>query len=97
MKRILTPSLLLMMTIGFFTSCNEITKRVEDKITELDAKAVYLDSLVNKEIGKVLELDTLISSENFKVKKLDSLIQRNSSKIDSVARKKIQLLDAILN
>lgn len=96
MKRIKKGSLMFIAVIGLFTSCSEITKKAEDKLSELDAKTEHLDSLVNLEIDKVMELDTLISSENFKVEKLDSLIQRNSSKIDSIANEKIQLLKEIV-
>lgn len=97
MKRIKKRSLTFIVVIGLFTSCSEITKKVEDKLSELDAKTEHLDSIVNREIDRVIELDTLISSENFKVKKLDSLIKKNSSKIDSVTREKIQLLKEIIN
>lgn len=97
MKVIKKGSLLLFMSIGFFTSCSDISKKVEDKLIELDTKTLQLDSLVNREMDKVMELDTLINFENIKVEKLDSLIEKNSSKIDSIAREKIQLLKEIAN
>lgn len=97
MKRPVNRSLLSIMAIGFFASCSDMGKKVEDKLIDLDTKAEQLDSLVNREVDRVMELDTLISSENARVKKLDSMIERNSSKIDSIAREKIQLLKEIVN
>ena len=97
MKRIKKGSLTFIVAIGLFSSCSDITKKMENKLIELDTKTERLDSLINSKIDRVIELDTLISSENFKVKKLDSLIEKNSSKIDSATREKIQLLKEIIN
>lgn len=98
MKSIKKPGLLfIIIALGFFSSCNDMSKRVEDKINELENKAVELDSMVNKEMDKVMELDTLIDLEKFKVKKLDSLIEKNASKIDSIASDKMQELNEMVN
>lgn len=97
MKKIKKGSLLIVLSIGFFTSCSDISKKVEDRLIELDTKTEQLDSIVNREIDRVMELDTLINYENIKVEKLDSLIEKNASKIDSIAKEKIRLLKEIAN
>ncbi len=97
MKRSVNRGLLSIMAMGFFASCSDLGKKVEDRLIDLDTKAEQLDSLINREVDRVMQLDTLIGPENARVKKLDSIIERNSSKIDSIARKKIQLLKEIVN
>ncbi|REG81247.1 hypothetical protein [Algoriphagus antarcticus] len=97
MKTLLKRSIPLIMAIGLFTSCGDMTKKVEDKLKALHAKAEQLDSLVNREYERVLTLDTLINFENEKIEKLDSLINKSSSRIDSIANKKIELLEKIVD
>ena len=98
MKVVKRPSLLfIIITIAFLSSCSDISKKVEDKLYELESKTVQLDSIVNKEIDRVMELDTLIDFEKIKLKKLDSLIEKNASKIDSITTDKMQLLNEIVN
>ncbi len=89
-------NMLFIIAIGFLTSCSDISTKLENQLIELDTKTERLDSLINSKIDEVIELDTLISSENFRIKKLDSLMERNTLKIDSVAKEKIQLLNEIL-
>jgi len=86
--RIIIP----LLTMVFFVSCNEVSKKVEEQLNDLTNKALSLDSLVNKEMDKVLELDSIINLEGSKVKKLDSLINNSSSLIDSIAKEKIRSL-----
>lgn len=97
MIRILKNSFSLIMVIGLFVSCNEISKKAEEQINKLNKKTEELDSLVNREIDKVMTLDTLINLENSKVKKLDSLVNKTSTKLDSLAKEKIKSLENIMN
>jgi len=97
MKKQITRSLLFIATIGLFASCNgEVSKKLEDKLLELDSKAERLDSIVNEEMNRVKKLDTLINFDNEKIKKLDSIITESASKIDSMAGGKIELLKEII-
>jgi copper homeostasis protein CutC len=64
-------------------------RKVEDRLDDLNKKAESLDSLVNKEVDKVLVLDSIINRESEKVKKLDSLIDRSASRLDSIVNDKI--------
>ena len=97
MKNLLKRSFPIIVSIGLFISCGDMSKKVEEKINELSNKTEKLDSLVNKEINKVLAHDSLINKEGDKVKKLDSLINKSSSKIDSIANEKMNLLKNTIN
>lgn len=97
MKKHITKSLLFIATIVLFSSCNEdLSKKLEDKLLELDSKTESLDSIVNKEMNRIKKLDTLINFESDKIKKLDSVITESASKIDSMADGKIELLKEII-
>ncbi len=85
------------LAIFFMASCGDIGKKVEKRLDELKSKTDSLDSLINKEVDKVLALDSLIKDETDKVKKLDSLITKSSSKLDSIANEKIKLFEKIIN
>ena len=93
MIKLFKESVVLLFIIGLFTSCGDVTQKVEDKINELNNKTEQLDSIVNKELNKVKSLDSIISKEGEKVKKLDSLIIKSTSKIDSIAKDKLNLLN----
>lgn len=71
------------LSITFF-SCNDVSRKVDDKIEKLIKKTESLDSLLNQEVDKILTLDSLIDKEHQKVILLDSLIQKSSSTLDSV-------------
>jgi ABC-type transporter Mla subunit MlaD len=75
-----------------FASCNEMSKRVEDKLNELTNKANSLDTLINKELDKVKALDSILNRESDKVKVLDSLINKSTFKLDSVVNEKIKII-----
>jgi hypothetical protein len=83
------------MMMVLFISCGEMNKKVEDKLKDLTNKANSLDTLINKEIDKVLALDSIINLESNKVKGLDSLINKSSSKLDSIVKEKIKSLNLI--
>lgn len=77
------------------SACGNISTEVENKIQELKMKTESLDSLINKEVDKVLTLDSLVNMESEKVKKLDTLIHQSSSQLDSIAQKGSKLLEKI--
>jgi hypothetical protein len=83
--------ILPLMILVLFTSCSEMSKKVEEKLNDLTNKANSLDTLINKEIDKVMALDSIINLESDKVKVLDSLINKSSSRLDSVAKEKLSL------
>jgi hypothetical protein len=85
-------TILAIVTFFSVSSCDNISKEVENKVNELKNKTESLDSVIKKETDKVLTLDSLINGESEKVKKLDSLINKNSSKIDSISSKNIKKL-----
>jgi len=64
-------SLLLILALGFFESCSHMGKKLEEKLNEMDSKAEGLDSMLNREVGRVRDLDSLIDFENVQIKKLD--------------------------
>lgn len=97
MKNLLNFSALLLITALFFTSCGDMSEKVEGKINQLNDKTDKLDSLLNKELDKVNTLDSMINKEGDKVKKLDSLINKSSSKIDSIANSKLNPIKNIIN
>ncbi len=80
--------ILFLVFIVATTSCGDLEQKVEDKLNQLNYKAVKLDSIVNKELDKVHSLDSLIEKEGSKVKRLDSLIDKSTSKLDSIANAK---------
>lgn len=88
MKKHFKIFLSLMLPL-LFISCTEMGRKVEDRLDDLNKKAESLDSLVNKEVDKVLILDSIINRESEKVKKLDSLIDRSASRLDSIVNDKI--------
>jgi copper homeostasis protein CutC len=67
-------------------------RKVEEKLDDLNKKTESLDTLVNKEIDKVLILDSIIIRESEKVKKLDSLIEKSASRLDSIVNEKVNQL-----
>lgn len=97
MKNLLKISALIIMSTTLFSSCADMTKKVEDKINALTEKAEMLDSIVNQELDKVLALDSILNLEGDKVKQLDSLINNSTIKIDSIANEKINNLKKIIN
>ncbi|MGO3183255.1 MAG: hypothetical protein ACTIJ9_10515 [Aequorivita sp.] len=97
MKKHIIKSLLFIVTVALFASCNgDLSKKLEDKLLELDSKTESLDSIVNKEMNRVRNLDSIINFESDKIKKLDSVITESASKIDSMAGGKIELLKEII-
>jgi hypothetical protein len=97
MKNHFYNSFVLITFTGVLISCGDISKQAEEKINQLNAKTEKLDSLVNKELKKVNSLDSIINKEGARVKKLDSLITKSTSKIDSIANSKMNLLKKINN
>lgn len=96
MKNLL-KTILPILLMGLLISCGDMRKQMDEKINELSKKTEHLDSLVNKELDKVKALDTLINFESNKVKYLDSLISNSSSRLDSIAKDKINSLKKIMN
>lgn len=97
MKNFLRNYFLPILVAVSFTACsNDLTNEVKNKLDELKNKTESLDSLINKEVDKVLTLDSLINFESGKVKKLDSLIDKTSSKFDSIANEKFKLIEKIM-
>jgi len=97
MTNLFKTAVLIIFQLGLYSSCGDMSKKVEDKINELSSKTEKLDSIVNKELDKVMALDSLINMEGDKVKQLDSLINKSSSKIDSIANEKMNSLKRINN
>jgi predicted nucleotide-binding protein (sugar kinase/HSP70/actin superfamily) len=97
MKNLSKSVSVLILAVWFLTACGDISEKVEKKLNELEAKTESLDSLINNEVDKVLKLDSLVNLENDKVKKLDSLINKTSSKLDSIAKDKVDLFEKIIN
>lgn len=56
-----------------------------------------LDSVIRKEVDKVITLDSLIDKESEKVKKLDTLINKSSSQLDSIFKKGSKLSEKFTN
>ena len=75
------------VSILLFTSCENVTNRVENQLNQLTDKANQLDSVINTELDKVVRLDSVINLEDLKVKKLDSLVDKTSSRLDSIIKK----------
>lgn len=90
MGKVLKIILLVAIFSFTFISCRDVSQKVNEKIETLNKKTESLDSLLNKEVEKVLTLDSLIDKEHQKVMKLDSLIQKSSTKLDSVVNKIIK-------
>jgi|GEM_PF-2523119 len=75
------------VSILIFTSCENITGKVETQLNQLTDKTNQLDSIINTEMDKVMKLDSVINLEDLKIKKLDSLVNDASSKLDSIWKK----------
>ncbi len=88
--------MIALMGIGVFTSYSDFSKKAEEKLIQLEQKTNKLDSLVNKELDKVIALDTLINFENKKIERLDSLINKSTSKLDSIITKKSKQLETMI-
>src|SRR5690606_40665589 len=97
MKEQITKSLLCIVTIGLFASCDTgVSKKLENKLNELELKTESLDSMVNSEMNSIKNFDSLINFESDKIKKLDSVVTESTSKIDSMVGGKLELLKEIL-
>jgi len=97
MKNSIRNFVVLLLVFISLASCGDLKREVENNLNDLKKKAESLDSLVNKEVDKVLALDSLINLESDKVKKLDSLINKSSSRLDSISNEKIESLEKLLN
>lgn len=97
MKSILNKLFPALIITFFFISCNNLSNEVENKLNDLNKKTDALDSIINKEVDKVLTLDSLINKESEKVKKLDTLINKSSSQLDSISKKGSKLLERFTN
>lgn len=75
------------VSILIFTSCENITSKVETQLDQLNERTNQLDSVINKEMDKVMKLDSVINLEDLKIKKLDSLVEKTSSNLDSILKK----------
>lgn len=89
--------LLSFLLIMVFSSCEDLEKKVEDKLNFFNEKAAKIDSLVNRELDKVDALDSVINKETDKIQQLDSLIDRSSSRVDSLVNGKLERINSILN
>ena len=88
MKASRIPFVFLFVLV-FSTSCENLEKKLQDKVNLINEKAASLDSLMNKELLKVNSLDSLINRELDKVDSLDAMINRELEKVNS--------LDSLLN
>jgi len=93
MTKFLRVPIVVIFTAVIFISCGELSKKVEKKLDELQKKTESLDSLITKEVDKVLALDSLINRESESVKKLDSLLTNSKSRIDSLMNNVINPLN----
>ncbi len=57
------------VSILIFTSCENITSKVENQLGQLNERTNQLDSVINKEMDKVMKLDSIINLEDLKIKK----------------------------
>lgn len=89
-KNIFTLFSLIMLA-----SCGNLSSEAENKLNELKAKTDALDSLITKEVNKVVQLDSLIEKESEKVKQLDTLLNKSTSRLDSIAKKGSNFLEKI--
>jgi flagellar biosynthesis chaperone FliJ len=87
----------IIFTLTLFSSCQQMSNKVDEKLNKLSNKADQLDSIINKEVDKVMALDSIINLEGDKVKKLDSIINNSTSKIDSIAKSKMNTLRNLVN
>lgn len=85
----------LFFSLVLLASCGNISSEAEKKFNELKAKTDALDSLITKEVDKVVQLDSLIEKESQKVKQLDTLLNKSSSRLDSMAKKGSKFLEKI--
>ncbi len=90
-----SKNIVVLLIIFFLTSCGNISSEAEKKFNELKAKTDALDSLITKEVDKVVQLDSLINKESEKVKQLDTLLNKSTSRLDSIAKKGSKFLEKI--
>lgn len=76
--------LVVALAAGFFASCGDVSRKVNEKIEELTQKSESLDSLVNNEINEILPIDSLMKTEQEKFTQIDSLVQKPIKKLDSI-------------
>lgn len=87
MKNLNVVLTLIVASFLLFTSCADVSAKVENQLNQLNEKAIQLDSVINTEMEKVSRLDSVINLEDLKIKKLDSLVEKTTSKLDSIWRK----------
>lgn len=88
MKQLIKHSSILLLTVGFLTSCSESRKRATEKLNELNQQAEELNSTVDDGLKKIESFDSVVRTGAGQIKKYDSIIKRGSSKIDSIAKEK---------
>jgi hypothetical protein len=110
MKNLLIPFSLLFI-VALTTSCENLEKKMQEKVNLINEKADSLDSLMNRELEKVNSLDSLLNRELDKVdsldmllnrelekvNELDSLLNSTSSTVDSMIQGKVNRINRIIN
>lgn len=97
MKYFTKHKLSIALAIFLITGCGNVETELNNKIDALKSKSESLDSLVNKEVDKVVTLDSLINTETQKIKKLDTLINKTSAQLDSMSKNGINIIKKLNN
>ncbi|HET8839427.1 MAG TPA: hypothetical protein VFM82_10590 [Flavobacteriaceae bacterium] len=96
MKSILKGTVFI-FAIGLFFSCAESRKKASEKLNEMNEKADQLNNALEEGLKKIDVLDSVISAETEQIKEFDSLIEKSSTKIDSIAKQKMESWKNITN
>ncbi len=66
--------LVVALTAWLFSSCGDVSKRVNEKLDELSKKTESLDSLIKNHINEIIPIDSLTKKGSESLNKIDSLI-----------------------
>lgn len=88
MKRIIEHVVIAVLAIGFLVSCSESRKRATDRLNEINNQAEEFNSQLDDRLKQVESIDSVVRSGAEQIKQYDSLLQKNTSTIDSIAKKK---------
>jgi hypothetical protein len=86
-----------LISLIFFVSCAEFSEEAERRLEDLREKTNSLDSLITREVDKVMTLDSIIEVEGKKVQRLDSIINETTTKFDSIRNERTRVLEELFN
>lgn len=90
-------SLILILGLGLFTSCQEARDRATEKLNELDEKTMEFNKALDDGLDRIESIDSVVKEGTSQLREVDSLVRNSTSRIDSIAREKTKAWEELTN